>query len=67
MSLRSGNIGVAIAVAMMAVGVLLVGADPSDTEKQLIFWPAFFTGIVVAVLLVGRDERREGERRSSRG
>ena len=51
MSLRNGNIGLAVAVAMMAVGALIVGKNASDTEMQLIFWPAFFTGIVVMLVM----------------
>jgi len=66
MNLRSGNIGLAVAVAMMAVGLAIVGVDPSDTEMQLIYWPAFFVGIAVVLVVERRSERRDREHRSSR-
>ncbi|HYI79857.1 MAG TPA: hypothetical protein VEW67_03260 [Thermoleophilaceae bacterium] len=66
MILRNGNIGAAVAIAMLIAGFLIFGTDPSDTERQLIFWPAFFTGIAVMMVLEGRAERRERQRDSSR-
>lgn len=59
MSLRNGNIGAAVAIAMLVAGFLVFGADPGDTERQLILWPAFFAGIAVMLVLEGRAERRE--------
>lgn len=66
MSLRNGNIGAAVAIAMLVAGFLIFGADPSEAERQLILWPAFFTGIAVMLVLEGRAERRERQRDSSR-
>ncbi|HEX2161724.1 MAG TPA: hypothetical protein VHF88_07875 [Thermoleophilaceae bacterium] len=67
MSLRNGNIGLAVAVAMMVIGALIVGNGASDMEMQLIFWPAFLTGIAVMLILEGREERRQRRDRSPRG
>jgi len=64
MNVRNANIGLAVAVAMMAVGVLIVGTSPSDAELQLIFWPAFFVGIAVPIVIESREVRRERRRRS---
>ncbi len=66
MSLRNGNIGAAVAIAMLITGLLIFGANPGETERQLILWPAFFTGIAVMLVLEGRAERRERQRDSSR-
>jgi hypothetical protein len=66
MNARNANIGLGVAVALMVVGVLIVGTNPSDAEMQLIFWPAFFTGIAVLLVIEGREERRERRRRSPR-
>jgi hypothetical protein len=71
MSLRTGNIGLAVALGLMLVGLAFVGMDPSDTEMHLIVWPASLIGMGVTLTLIGREEyrdrarRREAERRYS--
>jgi len=66
MSLRSGNIGFAVTLALIAVGLLIVGTNPSDTEMQLIFWPAFAAGIAVVFVVVSRDAGRDRDHRPHR-
>lgn len=65
MNVRNANAGLGAAVAAMLVGVLVVGANPSDTEMQLIFWPAFLLGIAVLCVLASRERRRDRSRGSS--
>lgn len=66
MSLRNGNIGFAVAVVWMALGLALVGFDPSDTELQLVCWSAMVACCVVTFGLCWRDVRRSADRRPPR-
>lgn len=66
MSLRNGNIGFVVAVGWMALGLTLVGFDPSDTELQLVCWSATIAGFVVTFGLCWRDVRRSTGRRPPR-
>ena len=59
-------VGVAISTAMILVGALVVGGRASDTEIQLICYPAIGIGFVVVLVLEERSSRRRRERRSSR-
>jgi hypothetical protein len=50
----------------MIVGFAIVGTSPTDTEIQLICWPALVVGITVTLTLIGREDRRDRRRRSPR-
>jgi len=62
-ALRMGNVGVVAGLIVMAVGLGIVGLDPSDTELQIVCWSAIGVGLSV---LVGLAERYERRRRRSR-
>lgn len=62
MDLRNAHIGLAIAVPLMVIGVVIVGPNPSDAEAQLAVWPAVIIG---GAVLLWR-EIREAKRRQSR-
>jgi len=62
MSFRNANIGLAVSAVMMAVGFLWVGRGASDTEIELVCWPALGVGLIVLLLLEERDERRSRSR-----
>jgi hypothetical protein len=63
MSFRYGNIGVAVGVVLMIVGLAWVGFDPSDTELQIVCWSGVGTAVGVTIGLFWRDERRSSDRR----
>lgn len=52
-------VSLAVSLVVWAAGLLLVGANPSDTEMSVTFWIAFLAGFVVGMGIVGRDERRK--------
>jgi hypothetical protein len=62
MDLRNPHIGLAAYVVVGLIGLALVGFDPSDTELQLIFWPACAAGFAVFIGLDYRDDRRSTRR-----
>lgn len=57
--LSRANAGIAIAVVVMVVGMLIVGFDASDTELRIVGGTTFVVAIATTVLLVDRFERRQ--------
>ena len=66
MNFRNGNIGVAVGIVLMIVGLAWVGFDPSDTELQVVCWSAIGITVGVTIGLFWRDERRSAGRRPPR-
>lgn len=62
MDFRNAHIGLAVTIVMMAVGLLWVGRGASDTEIELVCWPALGVGLIVLLALEERDERRSRNR-----
>lgn len=58
MSFKNAHIGLAVTAVMMAIGALWVGRGASDTEIELICWPAMGVGLIVLLVLEDRDDRR---------
>jgi hypothetical membrane protein len=57
-------IGISFAVNLVvwAVGLLIVGMHPSDTEMHVIFWTAFIAGFIVGMYIVPRATRASSSR-----
>jgi len=51
---KAVGIGFAVYLALLALGLVIVGLDPSDTELQLVFWPALAAGLAVSWIVVMR-------------
>lgn len=55
MNRRAIGLGFVAYLVLLIAGVLIVGGDPSDTELQLIFWPAMAVGLAVATIVIFHD------------
>lgn len=58
MTLRPANIGIPVTVAIFAIGLVLVGSNPSDSEAQGVFGVALLGGWVTMMILIRRQLRR---------
>ena len=63
-SLKKANISLAVAVAVLVGGTLLVGFDAPDIERQAVSVAGFVAGFTCLFSLYGR-ERRLRERASA--
>jgi hypothetical protein len=61
MNRKAIGIGFSANLVVWGIGLLMVGAEPTDTEMHLIFWLAFAASFVVAMRIVHlghRDDAR---------
>ena len=49
------GLGIAVYTAVLGLGLLIVGMNPSDTEMHLVFWPAAVAGFAVTMVVVHRN------------
>jgi hypothetical protein len=63
--LSRAHLSIGVSIAVMTVGVLIVGTDASDTQLQVVGGTAFVVSILTLMGLIERLERqRERERKS---
>ena len=55
MNRKAIGLGVVVYLVLLVLGLAIVGMDPSDTELQLVFWPAMGVGFAVSMFVVVRD------------
>jgi low affinity Fe/Cu permease len=57
--LSRANASLAVFAVVLAIGILVVGVDASDTELQIVAGTAFAVAMGLMVFLVDRFERRQ--------
>jgi hypothetical protein len=64
--LSRAHASLVVSAVILAVGILVVGADASDTELQIVGGTAFVSAIVTLMFLLDRLEHHERRDNSER-
>lgn len=62
MSLRNENIGIAVGIAFLIVGLLVTGGDPDDKQGAVIGALVLGSALGVSIYLNERDARQSSRR-----
>lgn len=57
--LSRAHAGLGVVIVVLAIGMLVVGADASDTELRIVGGTAFLAGIGSMMFLIDRFEQRQ--------
>jgi peptidoglycan/LPS O-acetylase OafA/YrhL len=55
---RHAHVALAVGIAVMIVGSLIIGRNPTDAESQAVGWVTMGVAFAVLVCLHERDHRR---------